>query len=135
MVQLSKPQMVFSAITILLSVAFFVLLHQLLQQRNYSLIVFPAVGYGLAMFLAGLLCGKQDDEAKTRIDIGFRYHLLTFICVNIVAIIAACSFPLLREHLLIITLIQTVAWGLGLYVHWYYSKKGIKGYERSELFE
>jgi hypothetical protein len=135
MVQLSKPQMVFSAITILLSIAFFVLLNQLLQERNYSLIVFPAVGYGLAMFFAGLLCGKQDDEAKTRLDIGFRYHLLTFIIVNTVALIAACAFPMLRGHLLIFTLIQPVAWGLGLYVHWYYSKKGIKGYERSELFD
>lgn len=74
------------AVTILiLTVIFRFSLSTLLSNKEFILVFIPAILYFLAMFFAGWYFGKKDKEFLPIFDIGFRFHLVTYIIFTLVS--------------------------------------------------
>jgi hypothetical protein len=131
----TTPQLTgFGITTLLLSIGFFYYLYSSLDAREYSYIWLAALAYGVLMFVNGFVWGWLDSARKSRHDLGFLYHLYTFIIVNSVHAIAIFYYGRTDKWTLIYSGLGMIAWGLGLYVHYSNSRKSIKGMERGELF-
>ena len=133
MLTLSTPQRRFAIITLLLSAVFFYFLQQSVEQENWKQILVLAIAYALFMFTNGLWNGYYDNQRSQRIEIGFRYHLLTYLIVNSVALLFAI-IPSTTAITISHALIQILCWGFGLMVHYLVQRKTIKGYSHNELF-
>lgn len=132
MKQFTVNQKSFSLISIVLTISFYYILFTSLGSKNYSVVIISAIGYAITMFLNGFMCGKNDKVKELRIDIGFRYHFLTYvICNSIYLIFIIAIFPNFDVFSFIG---QVGGWGIGLIAHYFYSKKSIKGYQKEELF-
>lgn len=135
MIHLSKPQKFFAFTSIVLTILFAYFLHLLLDIKAYQSIPYYAIGYGVLMFLNGLLWGFFDRVRNSRFAIGFIYHLITYISVNTVFLIAMFFYTPMKKITIWAYLNQIVWWGVGLILHYYYSKKTIKGMKPDEIFE
>jgi hypothetical protein len=133
MEKLSKNQLLFTLIAVVLTFTFLYTLSHFITNQIWNGIYIIAIGFGLLMFLNGLINGYFDDERKQRIDISFRYHFITYISINSVHFIYLffddTNFKLLDA------ILGAIAWGIGLLAHFLYSRKTIKGYTAEELFE
>ena len=94
------------------------------------------VYFGL-MFFTGCYFGNKDVAENEIHDIGFRYHLVTYIlCIGLGY--AAYHIGWNCESLKSLT-IGAVSWGIGLLIHFVFflfeQKKTIKGYARDEIFQ
>jgi site-specific recombinase len=77
------------------------------QWKNINII---AMVYGVLMFINGLANGYFDNDRMQKIDLAFRYHLLTFIIVNGIHCIYSIipdshfnsCFKLFKHHLALI---------------------------------
>jgi FtsH-binding integral membrane protein len=133
MLTLSTPQRRFALITMFLSLVFFYFLQQGVEQENWKQILVLVIVYALLMFTNGLWNGYQDNPRTQRIEIGFRYHLLTYLIVNSAALLFAI-IPSTTAITVSHALIQILCWGFGLLVHYLVQRKTIKGYSTHELF-
>jgi len=124
----------FALTTIILSSAFFYYLFTNLVDENYSYIHYVALGFGALMFISGLSWGNKDSARKSRHDLGFLYHFYTFIFVNVVNFVFILLYPELREFMLDIFLISLGFWAIGILLHYYQSRKHIKGMSKEDLF-
>ena len=96
-----------------------------------------SVMYFCLMFLVGWYFGKKEDEENGIYDIGFRFHLVTYIiCVGVGY--ASYYIDLNTENIRAMT-ISTICWGIGLLVHLIFfviaKKRTIKGYVKEDIFE
>ena len=132
---MTKNLKYFAGITFILSVLFFYLLYSDLSINVYHRIWIYATLYGSALFLSGLAFGYRDSIRDTRLDLGFFYHLVTFVIVNVVGLvslfIAMGSYPIT----LLSGLLPTFFWFLGLIIHYYFSSRSIKGMDRDSIFD
>ena len=99
--------------------------------------VLCSVVYFCLMFFAVWLFGEKETEDNCIHDIGFRYHLVTFLlCVGVGY--AAHYMGWETEALKSMT-IGALCWGIGLFVHLAFFlleySKTIKGYAKSEIFD
>lgn len=125
----------FSGLTLILSVAFFYNLVTKLQALDFSKIWLIALIFGVFLFASGLILGYKDSMRDSRADLGFQYHLMTFIIVNIVGIPwLLVAFGTDSSNLINIAY-QCVPWGIGLATHYYFSTKSIKGVSKEEIFD
>lgn len=133
MKKLSKHQLVFAIISVVLTFTFLHLLNNFIANQEWKSINVIALFFGGLMFLNGLLNGYFDTDSMQRIDLSFRYHLITFITFNVMHIIyvvmANSNFTF--KH----ALLSTLFWGIGIIVHYLYARKTIKGYTAEELFD
>lgn len=96
-----------------------------------------AIVYGSLMYLLVWYFGKKDVIENGIHDIGFRFHLVTYILCNGIGYGAyylgwnAASFKAMA--------FAAMFWGIGLLVHFILflieQKKTIKGYAKEELFQ
>lgn len=91
-----------------------------------------ATGYGALMLITGKTLGEKDKLKNSYADLGFNYHLTTFLVVNIVGIIWIISF---RPNDLVYQIISTLSWLIGLLIHFLESSKSLKGYSKEESFK
>jgi hypothetical protein len=134
MQRLTNPQWRFLALTILLSCTFFYALVHAIHHQLWLRVLFLALGYGTAMFFNGLFFGRQEAASESRTDLGFRYHLLTYAAVNAVYLLSL-FLPGFWPHMPLYAVFgQLLAWGLGLLIHYLYSRNSIKGYDPEEIF-
>ena len=96
-----------------------------------------SIVYGCLMFLIGWYFGTKDAKENEVHDIGFRYHLVTYIF----SIGTGYSVHYLGwnvESLRAMT-ITAISWGIGLLVHFIFylieQRKTIKGYAKDEIFQ
>lgn len=133
MKNLSKQQLSFAIVCVALTASFLYTLNKFISNQQWESINIIAIIYGALMFVNGLLNGYFDTNRLLRIDLSFRYHLITFITVNgvhvIFLLLANTNFTIVNA------LLSTLFWGIGLFVHYLYAKKTIKGYTAEELFE
>ena len=102
-------------------------------------IIVSALSYGLLAFIFGWIYGKKDYESLPLYDIGFRFHLVTYIVVNGIAILWHTLGLQSQYEELSYTYSTMLFWGLGLILHFvfylYSRKNAYKGINKSDLFE
>lgn len=130
----SKQQVLFTGLTLIWSSLFFNSLTTHLEEQSYRSIPSLAGLYAALMFLSGLACGYFDSIRLTRIDIGYRYHLITFVVVHFVLLVILWIQKPAIDYFRVGLLFQFLLWGIGLLLHARRSKKSIKGYSAEELF-
>ena len=89
------------------------------------------------MFLLGWYIGGKDEAENGIHDIGFRFHLATYvICIGVG--IGAHYIGWYTEPLKAMA-ITAISWGIGLLIHFIFfliaQKSTIKGYAREEIFQ
>ena len=131
---MTKNLKYFSGLTMIFSALFFYNLHSALQTQSYDNIWIFAVLYGAILFCTGLFLGYKDSVRKSRADLGFQYHLMTFIIVNGIGIPWMFISIGLKTETLLSASIQFVSWGIGLFVHYYFSSRSLKGMNKEEVF-
>ena len=67
---------------------------------------------------------------KTRADLGFRYHAITFAVMGPISIAATA----LAGESVWPQLVGLAGWGVGLYLHSLYSRRTLKGLAADEAF-
>jgi hypothetical protein len=112
---------------------------QLLNAEEFSLVWILVPLYAIPTFIAGLILGKKDHEILPLVVTGFKFHLITYIISNSVAILKHIfGFASIYENINTVNL-TIVFWGLGLLLHFVLYKKAktktIKGINQSEIFE
>lgn len=125
----------FSGITLIFSIIFFNNLYSALLNESYNNIGIYASLFGIAIFVSGLTLGYYDSTRNSRLDLGFHYHLNTFIIVNCVGITASFISMGLSWKTMASAILSILFWGLGLVVHYFFSLKTIKGYDKKEIFD
>lgn len=128
-------QFAFSAL--LLTIMFRYVLHLCIGNGNSFTAILCAVVYFGLMFFTGWYFGGKDVEENGIHDIGFRFHLVTYIlCIG--CGYAAGGVGWNAEPLRSI-MITAISWGIGLLVHFVCflvaQKNSIKGYAREEIFQ
>ena len=96
-----------------------------------------SIVYGGLMLLVGWYFGTKDTKENEVHDIGFRYHLVTYIlCIGIGYGVHYLGWN--AESLRAMT-ITAISWGIGLLVHFIFylieQRKTIKGYAKDEIFQ
>ena len=129
------PQLVgFGVTTLVLSIGFFSYLYSSIKAHTYDYIWIAALAFGVLMFFNGLLWGWRDSVRKSKSDLGFMYHLYTFVIVNNINLIFLFFFGFLEKYNENHFYLYILFWGIGLMVHYYAMKKKIKGMDKEELF-
>jgi hypothetical protein len=111
----------------------------MLQNQMFSNVWLVAVAYAVLVFITGWIFGKRDNLSLPLYDIGFRFHLATYIISNLIAEIWHLS-GLQSDYESIRTVHLTILfWGIGLLIHFIIylitRKNAIKGIKKSEIFE
>jgi len=136
---LTPPIIKFGIVAILCTMGFRVALSSLLTNAQFTFIIPIAVLFAFVMFLAGRFFGKKDNEYLPIYDVGFRFHLITFLQYQLISY-AWFWFGFPSTHEKIGTLnITLFIWGICLLVHAYYylqtKKHTIKRISKDELFD
>lgn len=132
---LQLGQFTFSAL--ILTVLFRYILSLSIESGNAIAIYVCACVYFCLMFFIGWYFGKKDVIENEIYDIGFRFHLVTYIlCIGSGYIAYYMGFETGGLKSMNIT---TISWGLGLLVHFILfliaQKKTIKGYAKEDIFQ
>ena len=125
----------FSALAFVFSIVFFYLLYTSLAAESYNNIWLLATLFGLALLVSGFALGYHDLVRNSRLDLGFRYHLMTFMIVNAIGLASLFVAMGVNKDTLLYGLLPVSFWGLGLLVHYYFSSKSIKGMDKKNLFD
>jgi hypothetical protein len=125
----------FSGFTLIFSAIFFYALYSNLISESYDSIWIYALLYGTALFISGLALGYKDSVRKSRLDLGFQYHLMTFVIVNSVGIISLLIAMGFSTQNLMTGILSMLFWTLGILVHYYYSSKTLKGIDKEAIFD
>lgn len=125
----------FSVLTLIFSTAFFYYLYSSLQTHSFGNIWLFAILFGVVLFIAGLVLGYKDSVRRSRADLSFQYHLMTFIIVNVIGIPWLFISMGLNNDTLLSATFQCIPWGIGLFVHYYFSSRSIKGMNKEEIFD
>jgi len=131
---LSRNSILFIVSTIAASSFFFNYLYTSINQGKYDNILTASVLFFLYMFVSGFVIGYFDPVRKYRGSIGFIYHLLTYIIVNVVGIIFLLSIIGWSSGDVFGAIFQIVIWGAFLYWHYRASRRKIKGMKNDEAF-
>jgi uncharacterized membrane protein AbrB (regulator of aidB expression) len=121
----------------LLTVVFRYALNLSISVDSWLLSLLFSVVYFCLMFLCGWYFGKRDSVENNVYDIGFRYHVATYVlCVGISYVFYYMGWN--TESLNSMT-ITAISWGVGLLVHFILflveQRKTIKGYVKDEIFD
>jgi hypothetical protein len=132
-------QLKFAGSLFLLTIAFRYGLSSLLETSYFTLVWVLAAGYAIAIFAVAWNFGKKDYEYLPLFDIGFRFHLTTYVVCNLIAEIwFLIGFQSKHENIQAVH-ITAIAWGIGLLIHFVFylfaRKNAIKGIDKSEIFE
>ncbi len=136
---ITKNLVYFALIFLVGAVIFRYVLSMFLENQRFNIIWIIAVVYFLYNFAAGWHYGKRDHDHLPLYDIGFRFHLATYVIFNLVAISwFFMGFNSKYESVGSVYL-TAVFWGLGLILHFiiylYTRKYSISGINRDEIFE
>ena len=76
---ITKPLVQFVLVTTLLTILFRISLSELLNNQMWSLVFIPPVIYFILMYVSGRFFGIKEYEYLPIGDIGFRFHLSSFV--------------------------------------------------------
>jgi hypothetical protein len=136
---ITKNLLAFSIGLVVLTIAFRFSLSTMLQNRLFGSVWIVATIYGILIFIIGWIFGRKDKMNLPLYDIGFRFHLVTYIICNLIAEVWYL-IGLQSEYENIRTVhLTAIFWGIGLLIHFIIylvtRKNAIKGIKKSEIFE
>jgi hypothetical protein len=136
---ITKNLIAFSIGLVVFTVAFRFSLSFMLQNRLFSNAWIVAITYGVLIFIIGWIFGKKDKINLPLYDIGFRFHLATYIICNLIAEIwYLMDLQSEYENIRAVHL-TAIFWGIVLLIHFiiylFTRKNAIKGLKKSEIFE
>lgn len=110
-----------------------------IEEQSSTIILTTAGVYGAAMFASGWYFGRKDGDYLPVYDVGFRFHLITFLIHNgISELWLFLGFASTYEHI-DITHYTLLFWLPFLVIHFFFyikmRKKSIKGLYNKDLFE
>ena len=129
----------FTTTAAILTILFRVALSTSITNHITILVILSSLVYSVLMWFSGSYFGRKEYENLPIYDIGFRFHLSTFLAHNVISI----SWFLLgfESHYENIIVIYSTAliWSLLLIIHFAYflsaRKSTIKNLDKEDLFE
>lgn len=96
-----------------------------------------SIVYACLMFLIGWYFGKKDAIENDVHDIGFRFHIVTYLlCIGIGYATYYIGWNTENLRSMAVT---AISWGIGLAIHFVFflieQRKTIKGYAKDEIFQ
>lgn len=136
---LTKNLLTFTWVTLLLTIIFRAGLSTAITNKMTIAIILCAVIYAILMWFNGRYFGKKDYEYLPLYDVGFRFHLSTFIAHNTVSLLwFVFAFESKYENIKVIY-ITALIWLFFLILHFLYflsiRKSSIKNLDKDNLFE
>lgn len=125
--------------TVILTILFRLGLSTSITHKMLVPVVLCAVVYFILMWINGRYFGIKEYEQLPIYDVGFRFHLSTFIAHNAISLLwFAFGFQSKYENINVIY-ITALIWSVILIVHFVYflsiRKSSIKNLHKDDLFE
>ncbi len=122
---------------LLLSILFRYILNLCIGVNSEMGTLFCSIVYFCLMFLIGWYFGKKDAMENEIHDIGFRFHLITYIlCIGAGFGAYYVNWYTETPKSMIVT---ATCWGIGVLIHFLCfiieRKKTIKGYSKDQIFQ
>ncbi len=140
MKSLITPNLIkFTLATVILTVIFRIGLSTSITNKMTIAVIVCSIVYGILMWFNGSYFGRKEYEYLPIYDIGFRFHLSTFLTHNVVSILwFVFSFESKYENIKVIY-ITALIWSVFLIIHLIYylsvRKSSIKNLDKEDLFE
>lgn len=130
----------FTSTALILTIIFRYGLSTSLTNEMFLAVFICAAVYGILMFLSGSYFGKKEYYEDLPIyDIGFRFHLATYLVHNLISLFwFLLGFESSYENVSTIY-ITAIIWGVFLVIHLIYyisiRKSSIKNLDKNDIFE
>ncbi|MCB0753510.1 MAG: hypothetical protein KDC52_18710 [Ignavibacteriae bacterium] len=136
---LTKNQFSFAIFFLVITIILHAGITLLLNAKEFTMVWFFVPVYVIPVFIAGWVLGKKDNQYLPLTVTGFKFHLITYVVSNSVALLKhLLGFASVYENIKTVYL-TIIYWGIGLLIHFVLymlaRKKSIKGISKSELFE
>jgi len=90
----------------------------------------------LAIFaLTWFLLYKTDSVRRTRSNLGFVYHVATIAIVLVPLLAVLAVSPFISDSFDPFIFIPVSALSLSLLIHWFFTRKNLKGFEAKSVFK
>lgn len=110
-----------------------------LEDRAFTLVWISAAIYFIYNFIIGWIFGKRDYVLLPLFDIGFRFHLVSYVFFNGISLawfLLKLNAPIEKIEAVYIT---ASIWGIFLAFHFvfylYAKRQAIKGINKDEIFD
>lgn len=129
----------FTFVTIILTILFRIVLSTSITNKMTLAVILCSIVYGILMWSNGKYFGRKEYEYLPIYDIGFRFHLFTFLAHNLVSVLwFVFAFESKYENIKVIY-ITALIWSVFLIIHLIYylsvRKSSIKNLDKENLFE
>ncbi len=134
------PYLLWFALTVVvLTVVFRYFLSYGIEVGSRPVVIVSATLYGFLMFGSGWFFGHKDSDYLPIYDIGFRFHLTTYVVHNAITLLwLGLGFGSQYEDLTFSVMV-IIYWGILLLIHLIFflcsRKNSIKNLDKKELFE
>lgn len=135
MIKLSKNAKILGILMIVYSLVFHYYLSHYLAAGQHEKIIPVALTLFFVAFSTGLILGAFDPVRKSRSDLSFQYHLITYVVMNSTAFLWLATGLASNQEQLSHALLTAVSWGVGLIIHWFLSRRTIKGLPKASVFD
>ena len=136
---ITKPLVQFIVVTTLLTILFRISLSELLKEQLWNFVLIPPIIYFILMYVSGRFFGIKEFEYLPIGDIGFRFHVSTFIVFFAVSYLMYFLKYMSNSEPRGILDITLLIWGLLLFTHFIFYQKfkrnNIKGISKEDIFE
>lgn len=133
--KLSKNLKVLGVLISLYTIVFHYYFSQFLTAEQWSNVIITAIALFVVTFVSGLILGAKDPVRKTRSDLVFQYHLITYITVNTVGVLWLTTGLASEKETWSVAALTIVLWGVGVIVHRWLSNMTIKGMSKGTIFD
>lgn len=129
----------FVATESVLTLIFRFILSYAIESEISKMVFFTSAIYGALMFISGWYFGKKDSEYMPIFDIGFRFHLSTYLVHNGISFLwVGLGFASKNESLSILSYIAGY-WSIFLVIHFIFflttRKRTINNLDKENIFE
>ncbi len=129
----------FAITAVLLTIIFRLVLSYGIENELFLVVALSSVSYGALMFVSGWVFGMKDGEYLPIFDIGFRFHLCTYIIHNSISLLwIALGFGSKAESISIPMMVSAY-WGIFLLIHLIFyiiaRKRSIDSLDKDDIFE
>lgn len=110
-----------------------------IENQSGIIIAISAATYGLLMFASGWYFGRKDGEYLPIYDVGFRFHLTTYLIHNGISLMWIGFGLGSKYENLNISIMAAVLWGISLLIHFAFflwaRKNSINNLDKEDIFE
>ena len=129
----------FTFLAIMLTVLFRIALSSFITDQMIVALIITSIVYGILIWITGYFFGRKDYEYLPISDVGFRFHLATFLTHNLISILwFTFGFQSKYESVRIIYITAAI-WSIFLLAHFIYylsvRKLTVNDLDRKDLFE